>query len=176
MTSVNLEKKKAVVSELNGIANQAVSAIAGSYRGLTVAEMTELRTNARRAGVKMGVYRNTLARLAIKETPHACLDKALSGPMVLLFSMEEPGAAARLIRNFIKDHERFEVKALSVGGELLAPEKLKAVASLPSRQDALTQLVTVLSAPITKFVRTLNEPVAQVVRVLAAVGDQKKTA
>jgi large subunit ribosomal protein L10 len=174
--ALNLEKKKALVTDLAGIATKAVSAIAADYRGLTVAEMTELRTNARRAGVKMGVYRNTLARRAIKETPYACLDQVLTGPMVLLFSLDEPGAAARLVRNFVKDHERFEVKALALGGALLSADKLKAVASLPSRQDALTQLVVVLAAPITKFVRTLNEPVAQTARVLAAVGEKKKTA
>jgi len=174
--ALNLEQKKTVVTELTALAGQSVSAVAADYRGLTVAEMTELRTLARRAGVKMGVYRNTLARRAMKETPYACLDPVLTGPMLLFFSLDEPGAAARLIRNFIKTHERLAVKALALGGALLAPEKLKDVASLPSRQDALTQLVVVLAAPITKFVRTLNELAAQPVRVLAAIADKKKTA
>lgn len=174
--ALNLEQKKALVTELTAIANQAVSAIAADYRGLTVAQMTKLRTNARRAGVKMGVYRNTLARRAIKETAYACLDQILTGPMVLLFSLDEPGAAARLLRDFIKDNERLQIKALVLGGALLSSDKLKAVASLPSRQDALTQLVAVLAAPVAQFVRTLNEPVAQTVRVLAAIGEQKKKA
>lgn len=174
--SSNLEKKKAVVTELSAIAGKAVSAVVADYRGLSVAQMTDLRVNARRAGVEMGVYRNTLARRAVKETPYACLDEVLTGPIVLLFSLDEPGAAARVVRNFVKDNERFEVKGLALGGQLLSPDKLKAVAGLPSRQDALTQLVCVLNAPITKLVRTFNELVAQPVRVLAAVRDQKKAA
>ena len=170
----NIEKKKAVVDELSVIANQAVSAVAADYRGLTVSQMTALRKGARAAGVNMRVYRNTLARRAIKETPYACLDEVLIGPIVLLFSQEEPGAAARLVRDFIKEHERLEVRALAMGGVLFPPEKLKTVASLPSRVEALTQLVSVLKAPMVKWVRTLNEPVAQTVRVLAAVRDQKQ--
>ncbi len=173
---LNLEGKKAVIAELSEIAKQSVSVVVADYRGLTVFEMTELRKNARKLGVKMGVYRNTLARRAIKETPYACLDEVLKGPVVLFFSQEEPGAAARLIRDFTKENERLAVRALALGGALFSPDKLKAIASLPSRQEALTQLVAVMKAPITKFVRTLNEPVAQVVRVFAAVGDQKKAA
>ena len=173
---LNLEGKKAVIAELSEIAKQSVSVVVADYRGLTVFEMTELRKNARKLGVKMGVYRNTLARRAIKETPYACLDEVLKGPVVLFFSQEEPGAAARLIRDFTKENERLAVRALALGGTLFSPDKLKAIASLPSRQEALTQLVAVMKAPITKFVRTLNEPVAQVVRVFAAVGDQKKAA
>ncbi len=173
MALLSIEEKKAIVTELTEIASHSVSAIAADYRGLTVSEMTELRKTARESGVKMRVYRNTLVRRAIKETPYACLDNVLTGPIVLLFSQEEPGAAARLVRDFVKQHERFEVRGLAIGGELLPPEKLKAVASLPSRAEALTLLVTVLKAPIVKFVRTLNEPVAQTVRVLAAVRDKK---
>lgn len=174
--ALNLQKKKALVAELANIANHAVSAVAADYRGLSVSGMTKLRTDARRAGVKMRVYRNTVARLAIKETSYACLDEVLVGPIVLLFSLEEPGAAARLISSFIKENEQLKVKGLALGGTLLPPERLKAVASLPSRQDALTQLVTVFAAPITKFVRTLNEPVAQTARVVAAIRDQKQAA
>lgn len=174
--SLNHEQKKAIVTELAEVVGLSISAIAADYRGLTVSEMTELRNNARTAGVKMRVYRNTLARLAIKETPFACLHEILVGPVVLFFSQDEPAAAARLLRTFIKEHEQLEIKGLVIDGELLPPEKLKAIASLPSREEALTQLAVVLQAPITKFVRTLNEPVAQVVRVMGAVRDQKEAA
>ncbi|AAO89786.1 50S ribosomal protein L10 [Coxiella burnetii] len=171
--ALNLEQKKAMVAEITDIANQAVSAVAADYRGLTVSEMSDLRKSAREARVHMRVYRNTLARRAFKETTYACLEEVLTGPIVLFFSQEEPGAAARLIEKFIKEHERLEVKGLALGGELLPAEKLKAVARLPSREEALSQLAAVLLAPVTKLVRTLNEPIAQVARVMAAVRDQK---
>lgn len=174
--TLNLEQKKAIVAELSDIAQQAISAVAADYRGLTVSEMSELRKTARNAGVTMRVYRNTLARRAFKKTPYACLDKVLTGPIVLFFSQQELGAAARVIEKFIKKHEQLEVKALALGGELLLADKLKAVAQLPSREEALSQLAAVLLAPVTKFFRTLNEPVAQVVRVVAAIQDQKKAA
>ena len=172
--ALNLEKKQAIVAKLVSVAKSSVSVISADYRGLTVSEMTELRGNARKNGVVVGVYRNTLARRAIEGTSFACLHEVLTGPIVLLFSTEEPSAAARLLRDFIKDHGRLEVRALVLGGELLAPEKLKSVASLPSRQEAQTQLVAVMKAPVVKFVRTLNEPVAQVVRVMGAFRDKRQ--
>lgn len=169
------EDKKAIVAELAGVAGTAVSAVAADYCGLTVSEMTELRTNARNLGVKMRVYRNTLARRAIEGTEFACLKEVLVGPIVLLFSVEEPGAAARILRDFMKAHKALEVRALAMGGALLAASQLEAIASLPSREEALTQLAAMLQAPVTQFVRTLREPVAQLVRVMAAVRDQKQS-
>lgn len=174
--AIKIDEKKAIVSELTEIANNAVSAIAADYRGLTVSEMTELRTKSRSAGVHMRIYRNTLARRAIKETSFACLTDVLVGPIVLLMSTDEPSAAARLLREFIKEHEKLEVRALALNGKLLAADQLKAVASLPSKEEALAQLLSVMKAPITKFVRTLREPYAQAVRVMAAVRDKKEAA
>lgn len=172
--ALNLEQKKAIVSELNEVALKSISAVAAHYRGLTVSEMTELRKTAREKGVWLRVYRNTLARIALKETEFACLEDALVGPMVLLFSQDEPGSAARLLSDFVKKHEKLEVKALVLDGRLLGADQLKAVASLPSREEALAQLCAVLQAPVAKFVRTLNEPVAQVARVMGQIRDKKQ--
>ena len=172
--TLNLAEKQAVVAELNEVANHAISAAAADYRGLTVSEMDALRGKARSQGIKVRVYRNTLAKRAIKETDFACLTDALVGPIVLFFADEEPGAPARLLRDFAKEHENFEVRALALDGKLLGPEQLSAVANLPSRDEALAQLLSVMKAPITKFVRTLNEPAAQCVRVLSAIKDQKQ--
>lgn len=173
--ALNLEQKKEIVAELTKVAGNSVSAIAVDYRGLTVSEMTELRVNARKSGVHMRVYKNTLACEALKETNFSCLEKALVGPIVLFFSQDEPGIAARLLRDFAKGRENFKVRALALDGNLLGPDRLQAVASLPSRQEALAQMLAVLKAPITKMVRTVREPYAQVVRVLAAIGNAKKT-
>lgn len=176
MVTLGLADKQAIVAELNQVASTAVSAIAAEYRGLAVSDMTDLHKTAREKGVHMRVYRNTLARRAVKETNFACLDEALTGPIVLFFSQEEPGAAARLIRDFVKTNETLQVKALAMDGQLLGPEQLKAVADLPSRDEAIALLMSVMQAPVTKFVRTLNEPVAQFVRVMGQVREQKQAA
>ena len=171
--TLNLNDKKAIVEDLSAIVSSSISAAGADYRGLTVTEMDELRVLARQANVKVGVYRNTLSRRAVADTDFACMADALVGPCVLLFTQDEPGAAARLLQDFAKKHDKIEVKALAVDGQLLGPDQLKAVASLPSRDEALAQLLSVMKAPITKFVRTLKEPGAQVVRVTAAIKDAK---
>lgn len=171
---LRLEQKKAIVDELTEVAKQSVSAVAADYRGLTVSEMTDLRAKARSQNVKLRVYRNTLARRAFEGTDFACLKEALVGPIVMLFSQDEPGAAARLLRDFVKSHEQLEVKALALDGQMMGADQLKAVADLPSRQEALSSLAAVLQAPVVKFVRTLNEPVAQLVRVMGQIRDQKQ--
>lgn len=172
--ALNLQQKQAIVGELAEVAKASISAAAADYRGLTVTEMTDLRSSARKQGIKLRVYRNTLARRALAETKFACLREALVGPIVLLFSQDEPGAAARLLTDFTKKFEKLRVKALALDGKMLGPEQLKAVASLPSRQEALSQLAAVFLAPVTQFVRTVNEPVAQFVRVMGQIRDKKQ--
>ena len=172
--TLRLEEKKAIVAELAEVANRSVSVIAAEYRGLTVAEMTELRTNARQSGVVLRVYRNTLARRAVEDTPFACLKEALVGPLVLMFSQDEPSAAARIVRDFAKEHKLLVVRALALGGQLMGADQLKAVASLPSREEGLAQLMSVMQAPVVKLARTLSETYAELVRVFAAVAETKR--
>jgi len=172
--ALNLEQKKAIVSEVAEVAANALSAVIADYRGLTVAEMTALRSKARESGVYLRVVRNSLAKRAVENTAFACLHDVLTGPLVFAFSKEEPGAAARLIKDFIKEHENFEVKALAISGQLLAAKDIDQIAKLPSRDEALVLLLSVMQAPITKLVRTLAEPQAKFVRVVAAIRDQKQ--
>jgi len=173
--ALNLEDKKAIVAGISEVANSALSAVAADYRGLTVSVMNALRKNARKSSVSVGVYRNTLARRALKDTDFACLSEVLTGPIVLLFSQEDPGAAARVVRDF-EFSEQLTVRGLALSGQLLPAAQLKAVASLPTLHEALTQLAVVMNAPVTQFVRTLNEPTAQTARVFAAVAEKKKAA
>ena len=173
---LRLEDKQTIVSEVNEAAGSALSAILADYRGLTVAEMTELRTKARILGIYLRVVRNTLAKRAIDGTPYECLRDALTGPTLVAFSYREPGAAARLLRDYGKDREALNVKAISIGGDLLDSDQLDRVASLPSREEAITMVLGLLLAPITKLARTANEVPGKVVRTLAAVGEQKKAA
>ena len=174
--ALTLELKKAVVTEVAEVARGALSAIAAEYRGLSVAEMTNLRVNARNAGVYMRVVRNTLARRAFEGTDFACMNDSLSGPLILAFSGEEPGSAARVMRDYAKENDKLVIKLVSFGGRLLETSDVGRLADLPTRDEAISQLMSVMMAPIAKLVRTLAEPQAKLVRTLAAVRDQKQTA
>jgi len=173
--TLRLEGKKAIVAEVAEVAKTATSVVAASYAGLTVAQLTDLRKTARNAGVYMRVVRNNLARRAFEGTSFTCMDEALVGPLVLAFSKDEPGAAARIFRDFAKKMDKLEVKALSIDGALLPASALERLASLPTRNEAIAQLMAVMLAPITKFVRTLAEPHAKFVRTVAAVRDKKQS-
>ncbi len=168
-----LEDKRAIVSSVNKIVSEAHSAIVLEYRGVTVAEMTELRTKAREAGVYLRVVRNTLARRAMKNTDFECLQDVLVGPVVLAFSMDEPGAAARVISEFVKTNTKLVVKGIGLGGQLLEAQAIDKVAKLPTYLEAISQLMSVMQAPITKLARTLKEPHAKLVRTIAAIRDNK---
>lgn len=172
--ALRLEGKKAIVAEVALVAKSAISLVAADYCGLTVGQLTELRKVARGSGVYLRVVRNTLARRAFEGTQFACMDPALVGPLVLAFSKEDPGAAARLIKDFAKKFDKLVVRAVSVEGMLLPASDLNRLASLPTRDEAIAQLLSVMIAPVTKFVRTLAEPHSKLVRSVAAVGRQKQ--
>lgn len=171
--ALNLEDKKAIVAEVNEAASGALSAVIADYRGLTVSEMTELRKRAREQNVYLRVVRNTLARRAVEGTEFECLAESLVGPTILAFSLDDPGAAARIIKDYAKEHDDLEVKALAVGGMVYGASEIDRLAKLPTREQALGQLAGLLQAPIAKFARTLNEVPSGFARVLAAVKDQK---
>ena len=174
--ALNLEDKKAIVDAVSHEAQQALSLVGADYRGLSVSEMTALRVSARDAGVYLKVVRNTLARRAVEGTDFDCVKESLVGPLVLAFSKDNPGAAARIFRDFAKDHKALEVKMLSLGGKLLDASQLDTVANLPTYDEAISQLMSVMKAPIDKFVRTLAAPHTKLVRTFAAVADEKKQA
>jgi large subunit ribosomal protein L10 len=171
--ALGLEDKKAIVADVSETAAQALSLVIADSRGCTVKQMTELRKLAREANVYIRVVRNTLARRAVEGTEFECAQDAFKGPSLLAFSMEDPGAAARIFKDFAKANEKFEVKALSVGGQLLGAEQIDRLATLPTRDQALGLLAGTLQAPIAKFARTLNEVPSGIARAIAAVRDQK---
>ncbi len=171
---LTLEQKQNVVSEVNQVAAQAHSVIAAEYRGLTVGEMTELRVKARESNVQMRVVKNSLARRAFDGTDYACMNDALEGQMVYAFSMEEPGGAARVIKDYAKDNEKLVVKLVAFGGQLLDPSEIKRLASMPTYDQAISMLMAVMKAPLDKFARTLNEVPGKLTRTVAAVRDQKQ--
>jgi len=173
---LNLDDKKAIVAEVNETAAQALSLVVADARGVDVNDMNALRAKARAENVQLRVIRNTLAKRAFAETDYACVEDVLVGPSLFAFSMEDPGAAARLFKDFAKGNDSFEVKALSVSGQLLGKEQIDVLANLPTLEQALGMLASVTLAPVTKLVRTLNEVPTKVTRVVAAVKTQKEEA
>ena len=173
---LNLDDKKAIVAEVNETAAQALSLVVADARGVDVNDMNALRTKARAENVELRVIRNTLAKRAFAETDYACVEDVLVGPSLFAFSMEDPGAAARLFKDFAKGNDSFDVKALSVSGQLLGKDQIDVLANLPTLKQALGMLASVTLAPVTKLVRTLNEVPTKVTRVVAAVKTQKEEA
>ena len=171
--ALRLEDKKLFVKEVNAVAGESVTAVAAEYRGLSVADMTELRKEARNAGVYLRVVKNTLARRAVMGTDFECMKDTLSGPILLAFGKDDPGAAARVIKDFAKGHKALKAISLSTGGQLLPASDLEALANLPTLDQAHAILLGVMMAPMTKLVRTLAEPSAMLARTLSARGDQE---
>ena len=171
--ALRLEDKKALVKEVNAVAGDSVTAVAAEYRGLSVAEMTELRRNARNAGVYMRVVNNTLARRAVEGTEFECMQETLKGPILLAFAKEDPGAAARVIKDFAKEHNALKAVSLSAGGQLMPGSDLAKLADLPTLDQARAMLLGVLMAPMNTLARTLAEPPAMLARTLSARGEQE---
>lgn len=163
--ALNLDSKKVVVEEVAEFAAKAYSAVAAEYRGLTVTEMTELRKTARETGVYLRVVKNTLARRAVAGTEFECMQTGLVGPLLIAFSMEDPGCAARLISDFAKTHNKLITKVVAIGGQAYGASELDRLARLPTRDQGIAMLMSVMKAPVGKLVRTL-----------AAVKEQKEAA
>jgi large subunit ribosomal protein L10 len=163
--ALNLEAKKVVVEEVSKFAATAHSAVAAEYRGLTVTELTELRKTARETGVYLRVVKNTLAKRAVAGTEFECMQDGLVGPLLMAFSMEDPGSAARLISDFAKKNDKLIAKVVAIGGQSYGGSELARLASLPTRDQGISLLMSVMKAPVEKLARTL-----------AAVRDQKEAA
>ncbi|MFT6616814.1 MAG: large subunit ribosomal protein L10 [Halopseudomonas sp.] len=161
--AIKLEDKKAIVAEVNEAAKGALSAVVADARGVSVAAMTSLRRDAREAGVTLRVVRNTLMRRAVEGTQYECLNDVFTGPTLIGFSNEHPGAAARLFKEFAKSQSAFEIKAAAFEGNFLAASQIDILATLPTYDEAISQLMSVIQGVTSKFVRTL-----------AAVRDQKE--
>ena len=174
--ALRLDDKKALVAEVNEVASKALSAVAVENRGLTAGRFDQLRAQARKNGIYLHVVKNTLAKRAVEGTEFECLGPALIGPIVLGFSLEDPGAVGRVIKDFAKDNEKLVVKAVAVGGTLYGAKDIDRLASLPTKEQALSMLMGTMLAPISQFVRTLNEPTAKFVRTVQAVADKQKEA
>jgi large subunit ribosomal protein L10 len=174
--ALNREQKEAIVAEVADVAGSALSAVAAEYRGLTVTEMTDLRRQAREGGVYLRVVKNSLARLAMNGTEFECMKDEMTGPLVLAFSQEDPGAAARVIKDFAKDHDKLVVRLVAISGKLLEPGDIETLAKMPTYDQAISMLMGTMLAPIQKLATTLNEVPGKLVRTVAAIKDAKQAA
>ncbi len=173
--SLNLTEKKAVVAEVSEKVASAQAIVLAEYRGLTVSEITTLRAEARKSDVYLRVLKNTLVRRAVEGTPFSALTNDMVGPLMFGISAD-PVAAAKVMNNFAKDNDKFVIKAGAMPNAVLDPAGIKALASMPSREELLAKLLGTMQAPVAKFVQTLNEVPTKFVRGLAAVRDQKQAA
>jgi len=174
--ALNLAQKKEVVAELANVAATAHSLVAAEYAGITVAQLTELRKKARESGVFLKVAKNTLVRRAVEGTEYAGATDKLVGPLVYAFSVEDPGAAGRLIKEFAKGNDKLKAKLVAIGGQIYPGTHVDVLASLPTRHQALAMFAGLLAQPATMLARVLAEPGSQLARVLGQVRDQQKAA
>ena len=172
--ALSYKDKQVIVAEVHAVAKQSISAALADFRTLPVADMTRLRVEARKSNVQLKVVRNNLAKLAVTNTDFECLKDKFIGPTLIAFSESEPGKAARLLRDFAKDNDKLVIKHLSVSGQSYGPEQLDAIASLPTKDEAIAKLMAVMKAPVEKFVRTLAAPTVKFVRTLDAVRVKKE--
>ena len=174
--ALSFNEKEAIVAEVAEVANSALSVVVAEYAGIESTDMDDLRAKAREGGVYLRVIKNTLARRALEGTEYACLQDTLVGPLVMAFSQEDPGSAARVVKDFAKENDKLAVKALSIGGQLLEASELDRLAKLPTKDQAISMLMSVMQAPVTKLARTLNEVPGKLVRTVAAIRDDKQAA
>lgn len=173
--SLSLEQKKAVVAEISAQVAKAQAIVVAEYRGLGVGNMTDLRREARKSGVYLRVLKNTLARRAVSGTPFEKLSEQLTGPLIYGIS-SDPVATAKVLNEFAKTNDKLVIRAGAMPNAVITAKEVKALATMPSREELLAKLLGTMQAPIAQFVRTLNEIPSRFVRTLAAVHDQKQGA
>ena len=172
--AISLEQKKAMTAEVNAVAKTAYAAVAAEYRGIKATEMDSLRSEARKQGVYLRVVKNSIARRAVEGTDFECMSEGLAGPLLFAFSQEDPGSAARVVKDFSKKNDKLVPKLVALSGSLYPATELDRLASLPTRDEALSQLMATMRAPVQKFATTLNEVPGKLVRTMAAVRDAKQ--
>jgi len=170
--SLNRQEKTVVVEEISAQVAKAQSIVIAEYRGLDVASVTVLRKQARESGVYLRVLKNTLARRAVAGTPFEGLSSQLAGPLMYAISAD-PVAAAKVLSTFAKSNDKLVLKGGALPNNVMSVDGVKALASLPSRDELLAKLLGTMQAPVAQFVRTLNEVPTKFVRGLAAVRDKQ---
>ena len=171
--ALSFKSKQAITKELAEIANSSTAAVGFDYSGMNVAELTELRSFARESGVRLRVTKNTLAKRALQKTYFDCILEGLKGPIMLAFSGKEANSAAKVIHAFSKQNPKLIPKLVAFEGQSLLPSSIEVLASLPSKEEAISILMSVIIAPVTTLARIIKEPQAKLVRTIAMIPDKK---
>ena len=170
---LSLEQKQEVVAEVGAEIAKAQTVVLAEYRSLTVADMTDLRRKARNAGVYLRVVKNTLARRAVAETPFEGLAEQMTGPLAYGISAD-PVAAARVLSDYAKTNDKLKIRGGGMANQVMSAQEVARLASMPSREQLLAQLMGTMRAPVAKFVQTMNEVPGKFVRTLAAVRESRE--
>jgi len=173
--SLNLNQKKAVVSEVTEAIASAQAGVLAEYRGLTVAQLTALRTEARNEGVWIRVVKNNLAKLVIEGTDFECLTEHFVGPVIFSAS-EDPVAVARVMARFAKSNDDLKITVGAMNGDLIDLGTIDSLAKLPGRDELIAKLLGTMKAPMQKLVTTLNEVPSKFVRTVSAVAESRDAA
>ena len=171
--ALSIEQKQKLVEEVSSEAKVALSAAAAEYRGLSVDQLTKLRSNAKDLNVYLKVVKNTLAKRAIKDTDFECMQNGLKGPLILAFSRDNPGSAAKLFNDFAKESQELKPVLIALNGELVDIDNLSKIAKLPTKDEAISMLMGVMKMPIEKLVRTVAAPHTKLVQTLFAYSNSK---
>ncbi len=166
-------EKVEIIKTIKNEASKALDGAVADYRGTDVTAMTELRNTARQNSIYLKIARNTLIKRALADTSYSCLESELTGPTLVGFSLEEPGAVARLFRDFVKTNPEFRVKGLAINGEFIPADKINVLANLPTRDEALATVAMILKAPVQQLATVLNQIPCSVAHALNAVSAQK---
>jgi len=169
---VNREEKAANVAALNERFKQATVTLLATSQGLSVAQVQQLRRALKQAGGEYKVAKNTFARRALKETAYAKLEELLEGPTGLVFGYSDPVAVTKVLVKFAEENDKLSIKAGLLGGAVLEPAAVNALAKLPSREVLLAQLLGLLQAPATQLLRTMQEPGARLVRLMGRISER----
>ena len=170
---LSLKQKQDLVAEVGEQVAKAQAVVIAEYRSLTVADMTELRRKARGAGVYLRVVKNTLARRAVADTPFSALAEQMVGPLAYGISVD-PVAAAKVLSDYARTNDKLVIRGGAIANQVMSAVDVGRLASLPSREQLLAQLMGTMRAPVAKFVQTLNEVPGKFVRTLAALQEQRE--
>jgi len=170
---LNKTSKEQLVSELAAKLKEAKASFLADYRGLNVDQVNDLRGKLREAGVEYRVVKNTLLKLAAKDTESACLEEHLQGPTAIAIAGDDPVAPAKILSDYAKANDKFEIKVGALNGQLLTLDDIKALADLPSREVLLAKLLGSINAPVSNFVGVLAAVPRSLVQVLSAIQDKK---
>ena len=170
---LNLEQKKELVKEVSDVLLNADTILTADYRGLTANQLSEFRKIARTPGIYIKIVKNNMLKMALKDSEYADIGDKIVGPQILATANDNPGEFAKLVKEFIDNNENIELKSLAYMGKELDLSEIKKLASLPTYEEAISMLMSIMQAPVQKLMATMSAVPTKMVRTLDAVKGTK---